>query len=124
MLFRDLLRHNRAIQQAHTARVAGLPARHAAKAESPGGPSKAGEPAGRPSKAGELAGQPSKAGEPAGRPRTGQRPGPAAFAADPVVHRLAADEPLQEPVFQLDHRLPGSVGSEPDLDLASVVSRK
>jgi DNA-binding MarR family transcriptional regulator len=36
MLFRDLLRHNRAIQQAHTARVAGLPARHAAKAEPAG----------------------------------------------------------------------------------------
>src|SRR6266511_5998208 len=51
-----------------------------------------------------------------------QEAGPAAaLDGDHVVDRLAADEPVEEPVFQLDRGLPGSVGGEPHLDLAGVV---
>jgi drug/metabolite transporter (DMT)-like permease len=59
-----------------------------------------------------------------GRRRRGeplQDGGPAAAAEDDhVVDGLAAGQPVEEPVFQLDRGLPGAVRGEPDLDLAGV----
>jgi hypothetical protein len=42
-----------------------------------------------------------------------QHGGPAATALEPLAHGLAVNEPLKEPVFQLDRGLLGSVGVMP-----------
>src|SRR5512132_629928 len=50
-----------------------------------------------------------------------QEAGPAAATGDSVAERLAVDEPVKEPVFQVNGGLVRAVGGEPDLDLAGVV---
>src|SRR4029453_860034 len=46
---------------------------------------------------------------------------PAAATGDPITERLAVNQPVEQPVFQLDGGLSGAVGAEADLDLAGVL---